>query len=303
MKLWNYLFGFLILTASGIIIALSQIPDGNLHIIACDVGQGDAILTVYKNIQILTDGGPDKKVIDCLGKHLPFWDRKIELVISTHPDADHSTGLIDVVKQYKVGSILINPIDSGTQTIRVLQTEVGSRGITVMNPKEGMVYGVGLIHLDIVNPTDSNLNQLSQKEEGSSLGFYKPIEPTNAYSISYRLSLGEFAGFFSGDITPEISDRLAEKNSVGVVNYIKIPHHGSTNGLTQNLLEKIVPRGGLHPGANSGVGVISVGKNSYGLPDKKILEMLSQNNVRTFRTDEIGDVEIITDGKNIWRKK
>lgn len=303
MKLYKYFIGFLILILSIIVIAIFQIPDGNLHIITCNVGQGDAILTVYKNIQILTDGGPDKKVLDCLGRHLPFWDRSLELVISTHPDADHSTGLIDVVKNYKVASLFINPIDSGTQVIKVLQNEVGSKGIPVTNPVAGAVYRVGLIYLDIVNPTSSDLSLLTAKIAESRLGFYKPVGATNTYSISYKLSLGEFVGLFPGDITPAISDKLAENKTVGRVDYIKIPHHGSVNGLTQNLLEKIMPSGGLHPGAYSGVGVISVGKNSYGLPDRKILEMLSKENIKTYRTDEVGDIEIITDGKNMWRKR
>jgi len=96
---------------SGVVIAIFQLPDGNLHIIACNVGQGDAILITYQNIQILTDGGPDTRVLSYLGKYMPFWDRNIELVISTHPDADHSTGLTDVIKNYNIDKILINPID------------------------------------------------------------------------------------------------------------------------------------------------------------------------------------------------
>ena len=92
-----YIFNFDFLFAM-LIIAVSQLPDGNLHIIACNVGQGDAILITYGNTQILTDGGPDKSVMDCSGKYMPFWDRNIELVISTHPDTDHSTGLVEVLK-------------------------------------------------------------------------------------------------------------------------------------------------------------------------------------------------------------
>lgn len=129
-------------------MVIIQLPDNNLHIIACNVGQGDAILTIYKNIQILTDGGPDTKVTNCLSRYMPFYDREIELVISTHPDADHSTGLIEVLKRYKVDNIMINPIDSGTPTIKALENQVGSKGVPITHPVEGMGIGVGLIQLD-----------------------------------------------------------------------------------------------------------------------------------------------------------
>ena len=86
MKLWKYTFYLLLLLLTGVIIALFQLPDQNLHIIACDVGQGDAILITYKDSQILTDGGPNSKVLTCLGRHMPFWDRSIELIVSTHPE-------------------------------------------------------------------------------------------------------------------------------------------------------------------------------------------------------------------------
>src|SRR3972149_11248832 len=176
MRIWKHIFGFLILLLAMIVIALFQIPDSRLHIVACDVGQGDGILVIYKNTQIVTDGGPDEKIIACLGKYMPFWDRKIELVVSTHPDSDHSTGLISLVKEYKVDNILINPIDSSTQTIEVLENMVGSRGVGVITPVEGMSMGLGLIRLDILNPSLSQIASLNEKIDGSSLNFYRPID-------------------------------------------------------------------------------------------------------------------------------
>jgi competence protein ComEC len=297
MKFSKYIFYFLLLILLGVGIAISQLPDDNLHIIVCDVGQGDAILFVYKNIQVLTDGGPDSKVISCLGKYMPFWDREVELVISTHPDADHSTGLIDVIKKYKVDKMLINPIDSGTQTIKVLQNLVKTHGIGVVSPIEGQEIRIGLIYLDIVNPSASQINALTEKIDTSPLHFYKPIDQTNEYSISYKLSFGKFSGLFTGDFGPKTSDRLADAialSEVERVNYIKIPHHGSKNGITANLLKELMPK----------TAVISVGKkNRYGHPHQEILDMLAKYNVRIFRTDKLGDVEFITDGEKYWMRK
>lgn len=295
MQIWKYIYGILILVLLLVTIALFQLPDNNLHIIACDVGQGDAILTVYKDIQILTDGGPDNSVLNCLGRHLPFWDRTIELVISTHPDADHSTGLVEVLNRYKVDKILVNPIDSGTQTIKALQKVVGKGGIGVMSLVGGTKLRLGLIYLDMVNPSLSQISSLVEKVEDSPLHFFKPIDATNEYSISYVLHYGKFSGLFTGDIGSATSDRLAEQfalSGVEGVNYIKIPHHGSKNGLTENLLKSLVPK----------VAVISVGKNSYGHPTQQVLDMLVKYNVKILRTDEMGDVDFVTDGDKYWIK-
>jgi competence protein ComEC len=83
---------------------------------------------------------------------------------------------------------------------------------------------------------------------------------------------------------------LAGDSSIGPVDYIKVPHHGSKNGLTENLLKVVVPK----------VAVISVGKNPWGFPHKEVLDLLEKYNVKILRTDKMGDVEIITDGEKIW---
>jgi competence protein ComEC len=274
MKVWKYTLNLLVLILLLVLIAITQLPDDNLHIIACDVGQGDAILVTYKNIQILTDGGPDSKVLDCLSRHVPFWDRDIELVILTHPDADHATGLISVIKRYNVDSILMNSKDPGTDVYRLLESEVGSLGVRVVNPKEGMSLRVDLIYLDILSRFDENNTD------------------TNYNSIVYKLEFGHFSGLFTGDIPIEVSDELAGR--MGKVNYIKIPHHGSANGMTNNLLKAVMPK----------IAVISVGaKNMWGFPAQSVLQILEDNNIQVLRTDQMGDVEVITDGEKVWWKK
>ena len=276
VRFYRYIFLVLVLSAAVVWIAASELPDPNLHIIACDVGQGDAILTTYKNIQILTDGGPGRKVLDCLNRYVPFWDREIELVVSTHPDADHASGLVDVIERYDVGTILINSVDPGTQVYKALKNAVGSRGVRVVNPDEGMKLRIGLIYLDVLRP--------SAEFES---------EETNDYSIVYRLEYGDFEAILPGDIDSEISEQLPISYLVSSVEYIKIPHHGSRNGITENLLKALMPK----------IAVISVGKNSYGHPHKEILDLLSKYEVKTFRTDEMGDIEVVTDGKEFWVEK
>lgn len=290
---WKYIFAFFLLVLSALVLAIYEFPDKNLHIIACDVGQGDAILIKHGFTQILTDGGPDKSVLTCLGKYMPFYDRKIELVISTHPDADHSTGLVSVLQNYKVDKLLINPINPGTQVYQALISEVGGGGMAVVNPTVGMRVRVDLIYLDIVNPSDEMLSRLKVNDVADDLSKYDVAKETNPYSVVYKLSFKYFTAILPGDIPPEVSDHLAYTWGMGHVDYIKIPHHGSINGLTENYLNVLMPK----------VAVISVGKNSWGHPRPEILEMLERYNVKTLRTDQMGDIEVTSDGEEYWLKK
>src|SRR3989337_4197125 len=77
--------------------------DKKLHVVICNVGQGDAIFVrTPSGSDILIDGGPDDSVLNCLGKHMPFWDRTLELVMLSHPHTDHFMGLFSVLQNYKV---------------------------------------------------------------------------------------------------------------------------------------------------------------------------------------------------------
>jgi len=255
-------------------IVVIKLPDGNLHIITCDVGQGDGILITYKDVQIINDGGPDNEILNCLSKHIPFWDRTIELVILSHPQKDHFGGLVEIFKRYKVKNYLYNDLSSSSPEYQLLTKEVGGSGLRSIYPDVGRVIRVGLIYLDIVNPAKG----------------YQNTE-TNGYSITYLLKYIGFKAIFTGDLSPDVSESLAISGVLGPVQYIKIPHHGSKEGLTENLLKALEPA----------VATISVGKNNtYGHPSPEIIEMLNKYNVKTFRTDVDGDVEIVTDGKRMW---
>lgn len=287
MKRWKYILVLLGLVGSLILIGLFQLPDGKLHIIACDVGQGDATLMIYKNYQILVDGGPDEKVVSCLGKYLPFWDRELELVILTHPDKDHFAGLTEVFRRYKVGNFLANAVTISKPEYGVLEKEVGSHPVGMLYPDIGQTIRVGLIYLDILNPD----GDVSGKEMAGDGKVEVTDAETNGYSIVSLVSFGKFKAILTGDMTPAVSDKLAGDLAGEAVNYIKISHHGSNNGMTENLLKVLMPE----------IAVISVGKNNiYGHPAPEILEMLKKYNLKILRTDETGDIEIVTDGEKYW---
>jgi competence protein ComEC len=260
-------------------LAVFSFPDNRLHLIACDVGQGDAILAIYGKIQILTDAGPNNKVLDCLGKYLPFWDREIEVVILTHPDKDHYGGLLEVFKRYKIDNFLSNEKSVYTEA-----PEVGALGAEVLEKETGgmKIVGAGAkiragkIQLDILHPLEGSKSS-----------------DDNFFSLISLLSYGSFKALLTGDMPTEVSDQLAARQPIGTVNYLKVPHHGSKNNISENLLRTIMPK----------LAVISVGKNSYGHPAEETLKLLSNYATKILRTDQMGDIEVISDGEKYWVKK
>ncbi len=261
----NYIY-FLVLVTFTIWLSVFSVDD-KLHIIACNVGQGDSILIQKSSTQILIDGGPTNKVLDCLGRHMPFWDREIELVVLTHPQEDHYGGLIDVFKNYKVDLFGEYSRKSSNKSYEVLRNEVGSKGVKGITLLSGTDMRLGKIYLDTVWP-----NGGVEKEN------------VNDDGVVILLKYGQFKALFTADVENEVSDILSRNRELENINYIKVNHHGSKNGLSQMLLDTTSPE----------TAVISSAKNnSYGHPHKLILDMLSNSNVKILRTDEIRDVDYI----------
>lgn len=293
-KTWKYLIGILALALISAITALITYPEEKLHLIACDVGQGDAILAVYKDIQILIDGGPGSRVLNCLENHIPYWDREIEVVVLTHPQSDHYTGLIEVFRAYGVDTFVISGLDSSNQGFNLLKKVVGGSDTRVVEVKNNMVIRLGLIHLDIIHPSEEFIAGNASLIESDVLGFYTSNDDPNEFSIVATLGLKDFKALLTGDVSGKLLDELVERGKIEKTNYIKIPHHGSRNGISEKLLEMTEPE----------IAVISAGKdNSYGHPHKETLEILKDKNIKILRTDQMGDIEIITDGERIWKEK
>lgn len=292
---WKYLLLALGLAAVTVWLGVFESPDTRLHIIVCDVGQGDGILISYETNQILIDGGPDSKILDCLGRHMPFWDKKIEVVVLTHPQLDHYGGLVDVLARYDVENFIANGLDSDAQAYKKLKKEVLEKGIKVTNPTENIAIRYGSLYLDIVHPTKGFLAQNSTliggRTESNILGAYTSSLDPNEFSIVAILTFGDFDAAFTGDISGEAIDEILASGALKDVDYLKVPHHGSKNGLTLKFLEALSPE----------IAVISVGKNNrYGHPHQEILKMLNDKGIKVLRTDEMGDIEVTTDGKEIY---
>jgi len=253
--------------------AILRQPDEQLHLVFCDVGEGDAILLYRGSIQILIDGGPNQAVLTCLSRHLPFWDREIEMLVSTHPDADHITGLVDVIERYDVKQFVLNAVGKDSGVYQEFKEAVLAEGSPVYFPEEGDEISLESIKLAVLWP-------LSQEKV---LGATTMAGEVNETSVAFQLSYGDFDVLLPGDISSQVESRLALED----VEVLKVAHHGSRYSTSELLLKKSLPE----------LAIISVGKNSFGHPTKEVLEKLKELGIEMMRTDEKGEIEIVSDGK------
>lgn len=248
--------------------------DNKLHVVFCNVGQGDSIfIRSPKGIDMLVDGGPDDLVVNCLSNHMPFWDRKIEMIISTHPDVDHFKGLIDVLKRYEVDSIYLGKEKGKAVSYQELLSLIKTKNITARSLQKGdNFYLKDKVVLQTISP-------ISYPEHDVSLDI-----DTNALSIIELLTYNRFSLLLTGD------GKLSSSQFSQNIDVLKVSHHGSKNNTNLEFLEAIRPE----------LAVISVGKkNRYGHPTKEVLNMLGSLGIKTLRTDLDGEVEVISDG-NKW---
>ena len=259
--------------------------DKKLHVVFCDVGQGDAVfIRTPSGSDILVDAGPDDSVLNCLGKHMPFWDKDLELVILTHPHADHFTGLFSVFKNYKVKIFATEELKNKTLGFEGLMKMIKNQAIPTRFVFAGDKFKLkDGVMLEIVGPTEGFLSQTSP---GGTIG-----ESGEFGSILTLIKYENFSALLTGDsqaseLQEAIRDKRQEMNNISV---LQVPHHGSKTGLNAEVLDFLQPK----------LAVISVGaKNKYGHPTPFILELLKSQNIKTLRTDENGEVEVTSDGIN-----
>ncbi len=263
--------------------------DSELHLVFCDVGQGDAVLLKRKNQEILVDGGPDSSVLNCLSQSLPPWDRTIELVVLTHPDDDHLSGLIGVLERYQIGKVIANSMIKDTAAFQSFHDLVLAKHIPVYSPIAGDKVSLGQIQIKILWPEkkvgkepvwQKPLNEV-KAETGESL-VLGATDPTNDNSIVLEASYGDFDVLLSGDI----DSKSEEKIDFPDIEVLKIPHHGSKYSTSPSLLQESKPE----------LAVISVGKNRFGHPTHEVLDLLKSLGINFLRTDESGKIEITSNG-------
>jgi len=284
-----FLIGSVLFFLLGCILVYQNITfnDKKLHVVICDVGQGDAIFIRTPNgSDILIDGGPDNSVLSCLGKHLPFWDRTIEVMILTHPHADHLNGLITVLNRYKILSFVSENLKNTTAGFSELMRVITSQNIETRYVYAGdrFLFGDGL-NIQIVGPSKEFLDQTSPWGTIGETGEFASLEMI----IEYK----NFSVLLTGDSQVMELEEMLKLIQHDNLDILQVPHHGSRFGLTADILDVLKPK----------IAAISVGKNNkYGHPTPFILDLLKSSNIKTLRTDQVGDIEIVSDGAS-WRIK
>jgi len=259
-------------------VAVFQFPDGKLHVTFLDVGQGDAIfIETPDGAQILIDGGPEGSVVLAeMGGQMPFWDRTLDLVVLTHPDADHLTGLIPALERYDVRTVMLRELPLESDLMDAWEKALADEGATLLRGETATHIALSDgVALDVLHP-------------GPALVADSDAD-TNNNSIVLRLTYGDVAFLLPGDIQAEVEQVLVRSGVYLRSTVLKLPHHGSKTSTSPAFLHAVGPQ----------VAVISVGAdNSFRHPSAEVLERL--DDMLIYRTDQNGRVAITSDGHRLW---
>ena len=249
---------------------------GVLTVAFLDVGQGDAIYIESPNgNQVLIDAGPGRPVLRALGEVMPFYDRSIDLVIATHPDADHIGGFPEVLERFAVGAVMEPGVSSATAIYRTFRAAVAAEGAEAMAARRGMkiILARGTV-LEILFP------------DRDTTGW-----ETNTASIVARLIYGESEFLLTGDSPIQIEKYLLELDGRRLRSRVlKVGHHGSKTSSDPVFLAAVAPV----------YAVISAGRNNrYGHPHAYVFEALGRLGARILSTADRGTIVFETDGETL----
>lgn len=242
-----------------------------------NIGQGDSALIRFNNGQkMLVDCGPDRKILSKLGSSLPFYDRTIDYLLVTHPDADHYGGCVDVLDQYNVREIITNSSRKDDDPYwQLWNKKMLGEGALIKIMTDPEEWEIGSSTLHFLAP-DSSL-KLDAKDDGG-----------NNASIVFKLDNAGESFLFTGDMEMPLEDALVQKYCSSTLHdcpalqadILKVGHHGSDSSSGEEFLSEVDPK----------EAVVSVGKNTFGHPSFRVLKKLQRVGAEILRTDELGDI-------------
>ena len=246
------------------ILVATSCPE-NVTLYFLDVGQGDSILIKTASKNILIDGGPNSAGTAVINALQAYNVSRIDLMVATHPHADHIGGLITVLQSpIEVQGIIYNGYNLTTQTFNTWKNLALSHNLTQANRSQ--VYAISsTINFTVLSPT--NPTQFS--------------DDLNAQSIVMKLQVGNTSVLFTGDAQSDTEQFLVSSGSDLSSQILKVGHHGSSTSTSQAFLNEVKPT----------YAVISAGvDNDYGHPHQQILQRLADNNVKVYGTYESGTI-------------
>lgn len=240
-----------------------------LDVYFIDVGQGDSILIDQSETEVLIDGGEKSPGVVSYLKN--YVDGPIEVMVATHPHADHIGGLIDVLAAYDVEEIWYNGEASTTKTYSDFMSAVDSEDAEVHTGKRGDVIEADTLSFQVLNPKDL---------KGT----------TNNNSLVMYLKYGEVGFLFEGDAEKEAEGSMLIASDIPLpdVDILKVGHHGSRTASSADFLSVTKPEVAIYM---AGVG------NSYGHPHQETIQALTAIGAEIYGTDVNGTIIVTTDGK------
>lgn len=249
------------------IMLIKQKNNDFLTVYFCDVGQGDGVVirTIDGHLGVI-DGGPDRKVLDCLDNSSLIKNKRIDYMILTHPHKDHVSGLLEVADRYDIGEVIIGGyFDYQTPEYTAFLNKLQDEDVRVVEAGERIGW-----------------------QDGLSLEFLWPVQgymsrDMNDMSIVTRVVYKNACLLETGDAGADFEKYYV--NEYAECDLLKVAHHGSKTASGEEFLSELRPK----------LAVVSVGKNSYGHPNKEVMNRLESAGARIFDTLK-GGVEIVSDG-------
>jgi competence protein ComEC len=245
--------------------ALSSGPPSGLTVRFFDVGQGDAaLLTSPAGVTMLVDGGPDEAQVAT--KLAALGVKRLDVVVASHPHADHVVGLPAVLARVPVGLLIEPGCADDSPDGEALADAISDEGAPVRHPRAGREFVVEDVVVEVLSPDRC----------------WKGTESdANNDAIVLRASVGEDTVLFATE-PEEPAQQVMLDDSVDLrADVLKVPHHGAATSLEEFLL-----------GVDAELAVVSVGPNTYGHPVPEVLEWLRDGGAEVFRTDQAGDITV-----------
>lgn len=266
---YNVLFWVLIIC----IYFFSQQPRD--LIVFLDVGQGDSTLIQNGDTQILIDGGPDRSVLYELPKYMPFFDRKIEYLILTHPHDDHLVGLLHVLENYEVGEVLYYPVCYTNANYETLISNSVKKRIV----SAGKTIRLDSLDINIIWPIETIL---------VSEDCYKPFDNNiNNDSLVLDIQYKSYKFLLMGDAEEEVEENLLSRvPSLSKYDVLKAGHHCSKTSTSETFLKMVSPAYAICPCGY---------KNKFGHPSSETLDLFSKYGVQYMITYTAGNIVFDTE--------